>query len=531
MKRRYTEKYTAALSNLGTFSPDAPQGVLDIGSNSVRLVGFSGSARTPLPIYNERAFCRLGESVSATGRIEGAPRDLALQTFKRFRAIANQLGIENMAAFATAAVRDAENRDAFVAEAEDLLGHKIRVLSGEEEALLSADGVMLGIPGADGLVADLGGGSLELAQVRDNKVRHWASLPLGVLALHSAGEGKLKKTQKIVEDALVDLAWLDKVKGLPIYIVGGTWRSLARLHMLHTDYGLEVLHQYEMSASALSAFCDWLKKDNAKVQALMTQASGTRREALPIASQVLQSLIERVKPSNLIVSANAVREGVLYAELKAKYRELDPLLMGCEEMASRLCKSERYGHELAVWTDKLFRRAAPEAFSVAQIERLRVAACLISDLAWSSHPSFRASTVSQTVLTAPFSGLSHLERVFMARALSCRHEVREDDGPLAGPQLSEADDRLAQALGLSLRLAHSLSASLPGVLPQTRLKAGRKKVKLSLSADLQELNAPIIDKRLSVLADVLGVQPVMRLRPSDVDEGAGAGAGVTSATD
>ena len=90
MVRVRTEKFADALNRLGTLRPDAPLGVLDIGSNSVRLVGYSGSARTPLPIYNERAFCRLGEAVSATGRIEGEPYNLALMTFQRFRAIAER---------------------------------------------------------------------------------------------------------------------------------------------------------------------------------------------------------------------------------------------------------------------------------------------------------------------------------------------------------------------------------------------------------------------------------------------------------
>ena len=239
-----TEQFATALSKLGRLPPDAPQGVLDIGSNSVRLVGFSGSARTPLPIYNERAFVKLGESVSASGRIEGDYYTLALDTFRRFRKIADQLGIDRLAAFATAAVREADNRDAFLADAEYVLGHKIRVLSGEEEAILSADGVMLGIPGAEGIVADLGGGSLELAYVSGNQTQHWASLKLGVLALQQASDGKLDAMERLIVQAFEGLDWLPQAKDKPIYIVGGTWRALAKLHMDYADYGLEVLHQY-----------------------------------------------------------------------------------------------------------------------------------------------------------------------------------------------------------------------------------------------------------------------------------------------
>lgn len=506
MERSYIDKYAEALSKLGTLPPDAPQGVLDIGSNSVRLVGYSGSARTPLSIYNERAFCRLGESVSANGKIEGASRDLAFETFRRFRAIAEQLGIRELAAFATAAVRDASNRDAFIAEAEKLLGHKIRILSGEEEAVYSADGVMLGIPGADGLVADLGGGSLELAEIRNNEVNHWASLPLGVLALEEAGSGNLEQVRAIIEKALADLPWLQLVSERTLYIVGGTWRALAKLHMDSTRYPLEVLHQYECDPYEMQRYCRLISSG----QTDLNGVASNRRDALPIASLVLEMLMQATQPKTITVSANAVREGVLYAELKNKYRLLDPLLLACEEMAERMCKSASYGHELAVWTDALFKHAKPEIFSRDELNRLRHAGCLISDLAWDSHPSFRAEVIAQTVLTAPFVGISHKGRIFLARALSFRHEVREEKHGLNGMSLPERDDDLARAFGLTLRLAHSLSASLPGVLPETRLKAGRNKLKLTLSKDQKALNGPIIEKRLRLVADTLGLEPALQ---------------------
>lgn len=516
MQELTTEQFATALSKLGRLPPDAPQGVLDIGSNSVRLVGFSGSARTPLPIYNERAFVRLGESVSATGRIEGDYYTLALSTFRRFRKIADQLGIDKLAAFATAAVREAENRDAFLADAEKVLGHKILILSGEEEAALSADGVMLGIPGAEGIVADLGGGSLELAYVSDNQTRHWASLPLGVLALQQASNGKLKAMEKIIGQALGELDWLAQARGKPIYIVGGTWRALAKLHMDYSEYGLEVLHQYEMRPKEIASFFKFMAKNGRRAQRIMSRASGNRREALPAASLVLQEMMDMVRPSRLIVSANAVREGVLYQELKSKYRALDPLLMACEEMAARSCKSEPYSHELAMWTRQLYRHATPKNFSHKQINRLRQAGCLISDLAWASHPSFRAAAVSNAVLTAPFTGITHGERVFLSRALSYRHEMRDTEAESAPDfgalSLAPTDDKLARALGLSQRLAHSLSASLPGVLAQTKLKVGRVKLKLTISPALADLAAPIIDKRMAALAEALDLQPVVRVR-------------------
>lgn len=527
-----TGKFVTALSRLGTLRPDAPLGVLDIGSNSVRLVGYSGSARTPLPIYNERAFCRLGEAVSARGRIEGEPYDLAIMTLHRFRAIAERLGIGNLVAFATAAVRDATNRASFIAEAEAILGHKIKVLSGEEEAAYSADGVMLAIPGADGIVADLGGGSLELARVYQNKTHEWATLPLGVLALQQASMNDHQVMGEMIAKSLSGLDWLAQGRALPLYVVGGTWRNLAKVHMYHQQYALGVLHHYATATAQMRDFAKTmsnmgnmndLSDDEAS---LLTASSSNRRAALPIAALVLDHLIAATDPGSVIVSANAVREGVLYSMLEKKYRKLDPLLLACEEMAERLCKAAPYGHELAQWTCHLFKHAAADFVDARQLNRLRQAGCLIGDLAWASHPNFRAAAVSQAVLTAPFSGIDHPGRVFLARALAYRHEVkdvvknetRDTQSDFGRLDLSPNDDRLARALGLSMRLAHSLSASLPGALPLMRLKAGRTRLRLKIDPSHAKLRGPIIDKRLRALADMLGLKAEIKIAKVDAPD-------------
>ena len=508
-----TEKFSRALQRLGTLQPDAPLGVLDIGSNSVRLVGYSGSARTPLPIYNERAFCRLGEAVSASGRIEGEPYELAMMTFRRFRAMVARLGIENLAAFATAAVRDATNADEFLTEAETVLGHKIRVLSGEEEAVLSADGVMLAMPGADGIVADLGGGSLELARVAENKTRGWATLPLGVLALRERSQNDRARMAEMVEQALSQVGWLaEGVFGKPLYIVGGNWRGLAKLHMERTHYGLAVLHHYQVGAADMQKFVG----ETAALSEAETEqidAGSHRRRNMPIAALVLKNLLARVQPSEVIVSANAVREGMLYSILKKKFRRLDPLLLACEEMAERLCKVAAYGHELAGWSKNLFADKTPRWTSAEELERLRQAGCLISDMAWDAHPNFRAAVVSHAVLTAPFVGIDHRGRAFLAKALAFRHEVaHEREVAFGNFDFDPQDVALAKALGLSFRLAHSLSASLPGMLPQTRLQAEGKKLRLEIDPAQKDIVGPIIEKRLAAVADELGLQAELKVR-------------------
>lgn len=504
MVANQTSRLAALLKKMGPVRPDAPVGVVDIGSNSVRLVGYSGTARTPLPIYNERAFCRLGTSVAATGRIEGASYDLARQTFIRFRAIADQLGIEKLSVFATAAVRAAQNKDEFVAEASEIFRNPIRVLQGIEEAHLTSHGVMMAIPDAEGVVADLGGGSLELAYVRGGKILHAESLDIGVLVLARDASDVGAVMKKKIKQELKKISWLDRAKGRNLYAVGGTWRSLASVHMAQESYGLPVLHQYEIDSKRSLPFLKVIAGLSEKASMSLEAASKNRRQSLPISAQILLSLCEATAVKKVVISATGVREGVLVQTLLPNgYRKTDPLLLACEEMAERMSKSYKYGYELDEWTGNLFR----ENKRVEELDRFRRAACLVSDIAWSQHPRSRAEIASQTVLRAPFNGISHEGRVLMAYALAHRHEVHSALPILRDlPRYPEAE-RAGHILGLSFRLAHSLSASMPGKLNLSQLNLDASEIILDLRRMPPALFAPIVENRLKYLADIIGVKP------------------------
>jgi len=506
MAKQSSSRLSEMMKKIGLRRPDRPIGVIDIGSNSVRLVGYSGTARAPLPIYNERAFCRLGTSVARTGDISGAQYDHAMLTFRRFRAIANQLGIKELYIFATSAVRDASNRQSFVQEAQTILGHNIRVLDGEEEALLSANGVMLSVADVDGLVADLGGGSLELAHVKEGKVINWASLKIGVLALDELASSGAVSLNKVIVEQLKSVAWLSESAFDNIYAVGGAWRNLANVHMGDVNYGLDVLHEYEIALPRGEKFLKRMSKLKADETFNLAKSSNNRRDAIPIAANILFELCKLGQAKRVIVSATGVREGVLFEMLKSKHQNIDPLLLACEEMASRLSKSADYGHELISWTKDLFEDGERrKAFS-----RYRKAACLVSDISWSNHPSSRAEIASHSVLKAPFSAISHEGRMFIAYALAYRHEVNDIKRLFYGfPKFKEAQE-LGQILGLSFRLAHSLSASMPGMLKRSELVRSATKLTLNLGDTDPSLLAPIIEKRLSRLAKAMKLEPEIK---------------------
>ena len=225
-----------------------PVAVVDIGSNSVRLIVYEDAGRAPAPLFNEKVLCGLGRAVFTTGKLAPDAVKRALRALRRFRALIDQLSVPHVEVIATAAAREADNGPEFIAQAERILGQEITVLSGTREAELAALGVVSGIHAADGFAGDLGGGSLELIDVRGGRLSDASTLPLGGLRLIDASGGSLKKARDIVDAELAKVDWLEKGRGRDFYAIGGTWRALARLHMTQTNYPLSVMHNYRIAA-------------------------------------------------------------------------------------------------------------------------------------------------------------------------------------------------------------------------------------------------------------------------------------------
>src|SRR5277367_6286767 len=214
----------------GRIDNGPPVAVVDIGSNSVRLVVYEGLTRSLTPIFNEKVLAGLGREVLSTGLLAEDAVDKALSALVRFRALARAMRVGKQFAIATAACRDANNGREFIARAEKVIGVPITIVSGKREAELSALGVTSGFHKPDGIVGDLGGGSLELTDVHGARIKSGLTLPLGGLALQDLSSKSMSKAEKITKDALAGVDLLKHGRGRDFYAVGGTWRSLTRLH-------------------------------------------------------------------------------------------------------------------------------------------------------------------------------------------------------------------------------------------------------------------------------------------------------------
>ena len=482
-----------------------PVAVVDIGSNSVRLVVYDGLRRSPTPVFNEKILCGLGKGIAITGKLDATAVVRAIAGLKRFRALTRQIGCHDVFAVATAAAREAENGEAFIDEAEKALGSGIHVLTGKEEARFAALGVIAGIPDADGVVGDLGGGSLELIDVHEGKLFDGVTLPLGPLRLIDMSGDDMVRARKIVDEYFADTKVLETLKGRSFYAVGGTWRNLARLQLSHSGYPLHVLHQYSMTRQQARSVAEFVSGMSSSALKDVKDVSRARSNTMPFGSMVLERLIEVGKPKDVVCSVYGVREGYLYAKLPRKKAKLDALLSSCWDFARRYARSPEHELELCDWTDQLFGDKALK--ETEEEKRLRYAACLLADIGWRAHPDYRADRSMGMISQAAFVGVDHPGRVFLALTIFYRYEgeVMKDD---LTRLLSEPAMERAHLLSSMFRLAYILSAAMPGMLPRIGLKLeGSKTLTLTLPAKLKDLMGERVEKRLSSLAFEMGRTP------------------------
>ena len=492
----------------------APVSVVDIGSNSVRLVIYEGPNRTPTVLFNEKILCGLGKGIAATGllNIEGVER--ALKALRRFRALSEQARATQLHVLATAAAREAANGPDFIQEAEGILGQQIHVLSGRQEAYYSALGVIGSYFEPDGIVGDLGGGSLELVDIVGTEIGDGITLPIGGLRLSEAAHGSLSKARKIVRTKLEAATLLKNGRDRTFYAVGGTWRNLAKLHMELIDYPLLMTQGYEIPVEEAIDFLTGIEKNGATKGSAMRAVSRNRRSLLPFGAVAMAEILRAMRPQKVSFSALGVREGFLYSLLDDAEKALDPLISAANELALLRARSPEHARELTGWTEKAFK-----AFGVMETReeaRYRCAACLLADISWRAHPDYRGSQSLNLISNGTFGGITHAGRAYIALANYYRFEGLRDDGlseaiaAIATPRLLQ----FAKLLGGLLRVSYLFSASMHGITPSIRFEpTGPDELVLMIPGRLREFAGERLEGRLLQLSRLTGKTVYFEIEP------------------
>lgn len=478
--------------------------VIDIGSNSVRLVVFEGDGRFPAVSFNEKVLCGLGRTMLSTRRLDEKGMVLALQTLERFAVLIKRMRVRDVRAVATAAAREAINGQDFIDAIEIRCGFKIRVLTGNEEARFSAMGVLAGIPDADGVMGDLGGGSLELVHISKTRIGENVSLPLGPFLLQDLVKKDKRALNARIDEVIGGVGWTGIGRDRDFYTVGGAWRALARIHIEQTGYPLHILHHYTIPRDDVMTLCDIIASMSPQSLARIPNVAAKRAETLPLAAAVLKRIFAVIRPRQLVVSALGLREGLLYAAMPDEVRRRDPLLDACHEIAAQSGRFREHAQALLDWTGPIFEGEQPED------RRLRLATCMLSDVAWRGHPDYRAEKVLMEVLYGRFGGLDHRGAALIALALYVCYGGDIANGVMDIDRILDANDlKRAELMGLSLRLGQRLSGGTSSALKLARLEIVGDTLMLKVKAEQQAIAGEVVLRRLESLAKAIGRRAVI----------------------
>ncbi len=483
--------------------------VVDLGSNSVRLVIYEGEARNPVQIFNEKAVLRLARGMTKTGRLDDAAMAQAETVLHRYASIARAMGATPLDVLATSAVRDAENGAEFVHKMMRLNPEmQIKILSGEQEAELSAEGVLCGIPAADGILADLGGGSLELIRLEAGKVGQAVTLPVGVIRLADRSGEDLVKARAIVSSELEAVSFANEAAGKDLYVSGGAFRALARIHIAQTGYPLNMVHHYTIGREEARDLAGVVSEAGRKLIERMPGVPRRRIEDLPFAAVILRRLLRATGAARVVFSANGLREGWFTRMLPAHIRAEDPLLAAGRDLARGIIRDANLPPALLNWTAPLFTVETPSQ------TRLREAACWLSDIGSHEHPEYRAEQAFMRVLRQGGIGLDHHARAFLALTIALRYEALPDAAFLSPARtlLDMHATRRAETLGIALRLAYTLSAGTPHLLAGTSLSLSPERLTLSLAGANGVFAGEAVLRRLERLAQMLGLEAETALK-------------------
>jgi exopolyphosphatase/guanosine-5'-triphosphate,3'-diphosphate pyrophosphatase len=477
-------------------------GIIDVGSNSIRLVVYERASRAPLPVFNEKVLCGLARGLDATGRLNAQGVEMALANIDRFTTLAHNMKVTSLDLLATAAVRDASDGPAFMREIANRPGIKAHIVSGQDEARYSGYGVMCGMPDASGVMGDLGGGSLELVALGQGRIGNSTTLPVGPLRLMSSGKSDPKR---VVVDAIEDVRWLREETGKTFYAVGGAWRSFARLHMEQAGYPLHIIHHYDIPADEARAVARLIAVQSAKSLEKMPGVSRRRVDTLPLACLALDRLLAALKPRNVVFSAFGLREGFYYSRLSDSERARHPLIAFAEEQGADWRRFDLAPAEIFDWLTPIFG-------GETEAERiLRIAACHLSDISWNDHPDYRADQAYIRVLHLPAPGMSHRERAILAMTMAYRYKSDSKSGMLdTALRLSDGKGRtFARRLGACLRLAYNLSGGAPGLLPQVQLRRTERELRLVVPATLKRSLGDVTARRVEGAAEAFDLKSVI----------------------
>jgi len=467
-----------------------PVAVIDIGSNSGRVMVYRHEAGGHLHILaGSRASLRLVRDLDETGGIPAEPLERAFEALRDFRSIAQGSGVRRIVAAGTSALRDASNGPAFIRRVKRELGLTIRTLSGVEEARYGFLGAVGGLPVEHGALFDLGGGSLQVARFRGRRLLGAVSVPLGALRLSDAflrsDPPTAREMRRLREHAreVLDSAGLRALsRGEELVGTGGTLRNLAKIDQRRSGYPIPRLHGYVLTRRRLHDIASGLAADRAKKRARVPGLNADRRDSVVGGGLVVDTLMEVLGASHVIVSGQGVREGLALSLGRETLEATDAVRRSSlEALASRFVGWSRDRARRREATAAGLQQALAPGMAGEVAEALRHAARIL-DIGRTVDFFDRHEHVADLILATDLGGFSHRDMALVAATVRQAGDEDARARSLA-PLLTRADRGPVEQAAVLLALADEITERCaPGSAPTARCQFRGRDVTLVVPA-------------------------------------------------
>ncbi len=472
-------------------------GIIDIGSNSIRLVVFDGPKRSPLYLYNEKVFFRLGMQSFGGRPFDSHTIEAVSRIINRYVAICRNMEISKIIMFGTSALREASNSNALAELIRKKTNICIDVISGEEEALYAAQGILLGFPNAEGVICDLGGNSIEFAKIRKNVITECKSALLGPLSMKKLGR-KFENLDSYMRKLLLGAINANTVKGKPFFLIGGSWRAIAKIHMQRIKYPLKIIQGYKVEVRKLKKTLELIKDSSFLNKYDEMNISLERLDLLPQSARLLEIIIDELKLKELTFSSFGVREGLIYQNLSEVEKKKDPLIEAAKFFERKESRFPKMSKHVFNWIAPLYENLP------CKTKRVILAASKLHDIAWIAHPDYKMEMCLELVTRSNISGLTHKERVFLALILLFRHKAKPEKvfNSKLFKIVSRKKRKIAFVIGKGLRLASTFFGE-KNLFDQIDFRLKAHEVELCFQSKMVSFNGSIVERRIQELNKAL----------------------------
>lgn len=450
-------------------------GIIDIGSNSVRLIVSeihpSGGFKILMDL---KETLRIGLDVELNNKISDNKLKECLSTLKNFKLLCDTMGANNIITVATEAIRKASNNSMFINLVKDDVGLNIKVLSGTEEASLDAKSVINSLYIENSLVIDIGGSSTELAWVKDNKIIQCACLPFGSINLtHRYNieniidykeEAKLKE---FLIESMKDVPWLVTGNFKSIIGIGGSVRNLSRIDKIKKRYPIDSFHNYIFSDLDLSYMYNLLKSKSLKDRSRIEGLSKDRADIIVASTSILNTLAQNLNIKEIVVSGKGLREGLLYDYIEKNICCINDIL---EYSLESILENHNVDlvHAKNVYThSKTLFNALKEKYNLNEdlLKILKIASYL-HDVGISMRYYDHEKHSFYMILNSQISGVNHKELLMSAYTAAFHKKIKSTFCQYSSI-INRLDIHYVELLGLILRISESFDKTLLGSITIT----------------------------------------------------------------